>query len=262
MQPTKPQDYPLLLEVFREGLACGLISKDEIVAWADDIIKNESEPDYFFIELSLCSDTNAVAEILDQYISRSKSPIPLRVIFGLIHQKLIANVIDLDLAITFTERTPFYETLTPVEYRSIYEFEEYEMFYIDDSEGLKETVVKFLSFYKDFNLTNYDQWIEIDRQVDELLGIEQTKLDAISEEWKKTRKKKEAKRKLKRYTLISILVLLYLVVIILNVKTMQDEPTVSKLVDDHEYIFFLDFFVLYSTLRIAYKVWSRRRRIR
>lgn len=38
------QDFPLLLEVFRGGLKLGLISKDEIVAWADHIITNADEP--------------------------------------------------------------------------------------------------------------------------------------------------------------------------------------------------------------------------
>jgi hypothetical protein len=259
---TKPQDVPLLLEVFRDGLTCGLISKDEIVAWADCVIKNESEPDYFFIELSLSPDANSVAEIIDQYVSWSKTPIPLRVAFGLIYQKLIDDIIDLETAINFTERTPFHEILTSFEYGSIYQFEDYEMFYPPDTGELKEDVVKFLSLYKDFNLTNYDQWAEINRHVEEFLSVEQAKQDAISEEWRKTRKKKDAKRKLKRYTLISILVLFYLIVIILNFKTMQDEPTVSKIVDDHKYIFFLDFFVLYSTLRIAYKMWATRRRMR
>jgi hypothetical protein len=262
MSPTKPQDFPLLLEVFREGLACGLISKDEIVTWADGIIKNESEPDYFFIELSLSPDTNSVAEILDQYLSWSKSQIPLRVVFGLTYQKLISDKIDLDTAITFTERTPFRETLTSIEYGSIYDFEEYEMCYPDNVEGLKEVVVKFLSRYKEFNLTNYDQWPDINKQADEVLREEKAKANAAYEVFQKKWRKQQVKRKFKQYTLISIIALFYLVVIILNFKTLQEEPTVSKLVDDHEYIFFLDFFVLYSTLRIGYKVWSRRRRMR
>ncbi|HWD87969.1 MAG TPA: hypothetical protein VG367_07575 [Mucilaginibacter sp.] len=262
MPSTKPQDFYLLLEVFRGGLACGLISKEKAVAWADNIIKNESEPDYFFIELSLCPDTNAVAEVLDKYISGSKSPIPLRVIFGLTYQKLMVEVIDLDTAITFTERTPFHDILTSFEYGSIYEFEEYEMCYPTESGELKKAVFKFLSFYKDFNLTNYDQWIEINRQVEELLKVEQEKLDAINEEWRRIWKKNEAKRKLKRYIPIGILILVWLFIILLNFKMMRSEPTVSKLFDDHEYVYFLDFFVLYSTIRLAYKAWAIRRRMR
>ena len=262
MPSTKPQDFPLLLEVFREGLACGLISKDEIVAWADGIIKNESEPDYFFIELSLSADTNRVAEILDQYISWSKSQIPLRVVFGLIYQKLIDDVIDLDTAIAFTERTPFRETLTSNEYGSIYDFEEYEMCYPDNSEGLREVVVKFLSRYKEFNLSNYDQWPDINEPVDKVLREEKVKADAAYEAFQKKWRKQQAKRKFKRYTQIGIIALFYLVVIILNIKVMQDEPAISKLFEDHDYIFFLDFFVFYSTVRIGYKLWVRRRRMR
>ena len=51
---SKPSDFSLLFEVFREGLALGLISKDEVLAWADHIIIAEKDqPDYFFIEIVL-----------------------------------------------------------------------------------------------------------------------------------------------------------------------------------------------------------------
>lgn len=170
MLPTKPQNFPLLFEVFREGLSNGLISKEEVIAWADEIIKNESEPEYFFIELSLSPNANSVAEVLDKYISWSNGAIPLRVIFGLIHQKLIDNVIDLDKAIALVESTPFYDVLTSFEYGSIYEFEDYELFYPPDAAELEVQFVKFLSLYKDFDLTNYDQWLLINRQVEEVLN--------------------------------------------------------------------------------------------
>lgn len=253
MPSTKPQDFPLLLEVFRDGLACGLISKDEIVAWADGIIKNDDEPDYFFIELSLSPDINGIAEVLDKYISWSKSPIPLRVIFGLIHQKLIADVINSDLAITFTERTPFCETLTPFEYGSIYEFEDYELFYPDNSEGLEETVVKFLSLYKDFNLSNYDQWFEINCRTEEILKEEKAKADVANEIFQKKWERRLAKQKLIRSIPFYSLFIIAIVIVVIDIITFEtgtNHPT---------RIWYINLFGFYFIARWGYTYWKRSR---
>ncbi len=60
MTTSKPSDFSLLFEVFREGLALGLISTGEVVAWADRIIIEEDEPDYFFIEIALSKSTDSL----------------------------------------------------------------------------------------------------------------------------------------------------------------------------------------------------------
>ncbi len=80
MKAPKPGDFPLLLQVFRAGVRVGLISKNEVVAWADDIIVNAVEPDYFFIELSLSHDVNGIIEVLNKYVVQDKNPIYNRVI--------------------------------------------------------------------------------------------------------------------------------------------------------------------------------------
>ena len=74
MPQVKPTDFPLLLEVFRDGLALGLISKEEVIAWADQIIIEEDEPDYFFIEVSLSHNTNGVAEVFDRAYFLAEKP--------------------------------------------------------------------------------------------------------------------------------------------------------------------------------------------
>ncbi len=46
-----------------------LISREEIVLWADDIIANADEPEYFFIEVSLSHDVNDLVEVLNKYFA-------------------------------------------------------------------------------------------------------------------------------------------------------------------------------------------------
>ncbi|MCU0643561.1 MAG: hypothetical protein MUC94_04815 [bacterium] len=43
-------------EVFRVGLICGCVSKDEIISWADSIILESESADYVFFELSLSAN--------------------------------------------------------------------------------------------------------------------------------------------------------------------------------------------------------------
>ena len=253
MPPVKAKDFPLLLEVFRDGLTYGLFSRDEIVLWADQIIAKENEPDYFFIDISLSHDVNNLITTLNQYVIESKDPVPVRVILGLIYQKLIDDIINLDTAIVLTERTPFYETLTPFEYRSIYEFEEYEMFYIDDSEGLKETVVKFLSFYKDFNLTNYDRWPEINGQIGETLKVENAKAHAANEAFQKKWKKQQAKRKLIRSIPLGILFLLAITLIVIDLITFET-GTIHPM-----RIWYINIFGVYFIARWGYTYWKQSR---
>jgi hypothetical protein len=49
MSAPKLEDFPLLLKVCWEGLTRGLISRQHIIAWADDIIKTTDDPDYFLL---------------------------------------------------------------------------------------------------------------------------------------------------------------------------------------------------------------------
>jgi hypothetical protein len=264
MSRAKATDFPLLLEVFREGLVYGIISRDEIVAWADQIIGEEDEPDYFFIELSLSKNTNGLIEVLDQYTSRSESPIPFRVLMGHIYHKLIDDNGPLTLkeAAVFVGRTTDCEIPTLFESTKAYTFEDYEFFYLPDVTQLQVDILNFLSIYKGFNLYNYDRWPEINILVEETLKPEEEKLQASRAASEKIWKKREAKRKLKRYALFGLPILILIGIILINCKKMQGEPTISQMLLDHENLFFLDVFVFYFTLRVVYMVWKKKRRFR
>jgi len=253
MPPTKPQDFPLLLEVFREGIVCGLISKHDVVAWADGIIKSETEPDYFFIEMSVSHDTNGIAELLDKYISRPESVISFRVLMRLIYQKLFDGAFSVEKAVVLLEQMNYRQILTWIESSNIYSFEDYEILYPPNLLALKEDVLKFLSSYKDFNLTNYDQWPEINRQVEEVLNEEKAKADAVNDAFQKKWKRQHAKRKLIRSIPLGILFLIAIVVIVIDMITFET-GTIHPM-----RIWYLNIFGVYFIARWGYAYWRKSR---
>lgn len=256
MSQAKVADFPLLLEVFREGFRRGLVSKEDIVTWADGIIQTDSEPDYFFIEVSLSGNINTLVTVLNQYAVASESPITLRVLMGIIYQKLINDIdtITVETATGLVGELNSTDILTPFEYGKIYSFEDYEFFYQDDLTQLQVDILNFLSIYKNFNLFNYDQWAEINAKVEETLKEEQVKANIVNDSFKKDWEKREAKRKLKKRIVIVVLVAIALTVIILDL-TWFIKGTIHP-----RGMWYLNMFCVYSGIRWGYAFWKKRRR--
>jgi hypothetical protein len=55
MQSTNPQEIITTLHLIRAGLASGLLKKEEVIDWADNIITKDEQPDIFFIDLAMAS---------------------------------------------------------------------------------------------------------------------------------------------------------------------------------------------------------------
>ena len=119
----------------------------------------------------------------------------------MIYKKLIDDTISVEQAASMVGRTSFREISTNLESNKIYEFEEFEVLYLPDITQLQVDIINFLCIYKDFSLYNYSQWEEINRRVEETLIEEQAKVDVVNESFHRAWKKREAKQKLKRYSL-------------------------------------------------------------
>jgi hypothetical protein len=205
------QDFHLLLEVFSEGLKLGVISKEEIIAWADQIIANTEEPDYFFIELSLSHDINGLLEVLDKYVESVDDPICNRVLLGLVyHRQPIYNIEEAEKIATLVGTMSSWNLLTPFENDTIYTFSDYYVYYLPDFTQLQADLIKFLSLYKAFTLENYQQWISINKQVLELLKEEEIKDYLENASFRKAQLKKEKKKKVIRYIVTIAAFLLFL----------------------------------------------------
>jgi hypothetical protein len=199
MLNPKPSDYKDLLEVFRTGLIHGIISRQEIIAWSDAIIIREEEPDYFFIELSLCSDNDRVISVIVDVTGIQGSLISIRVLFGALYNKVISNAINPESAIRILEGLNNWNLLTSFESSGIYSFDEYADMTLTDcsKDELTQDVLAFLSKYKELNFNNFQQWAEINSNIIGDIETEEIKAkeyyDILIKEYNK--KNQAAKRK-------------------------------------------------------------------
>lgn len=262
MPPCKPSDFPLLLEVFRDGLIMRVITRDEIIAWADNIINAEPQPDYFFIELSLAHNVNAMAEVFDRNINWSGSPIPLRVIFGLIHRKLTNGDISIEEAAKLLGGTPFRDSLTDHESSEVYALDWGEFCYYSGADNYQEAVVNFLSVYDGFNLLNCDQWTGINTHVEETLKEQTIERAARYKVFHRKWKRKRIRQKLKRFFLpVSLMVIIVGGVLTADIIQLSNggfEPRPGG--SDYPLILLITNIVLViNMIRLGHKWWRERR---
>ncbi|MBB5395274.1 hypothetical protein [Mucilaginibacter sp. AK015] len=247
------QDFPLLPEVFREGLTLGLISREEVVLWADRIIAETDEPDYFFIEVSLSHDVNGLIEVLNKYVKPTYNPICDRVLLGLVyHRQPIDDVEEVEKVATMIGFMSSWDRLTSFEDNTIYEFGDYYLFYYPDLKLLQAELRNFLAIYKAFTLENYTQWVDINLQVLQLLKEEEIRVNAVNASFRKACAKKEKKRKLKLYLKKAGVLVLLLAFFILMIALFDDGATKH----------FTWYFILgYFCVRAGYEWWKRRKKI-
>jgi len=245
------QDFHLLLEVFREGLKLGVILKDEVVAWADQIIADTEEPDYFFIELSLSHDINSLLEVLDRYVEGVDDPICYRVLLGLVyHRQPIYDIEEAEKIATLVGTMQTMGILTAFEENTIYEFSDYDMYYAPDSPELQAGLINFLGMYKAFTLENYHQWISINKQVLELLKEEEIKDYLENASFRKAQLKKEKKKKVIRYIVTIAAFLLFLGVYEMLIIAYEEGSRSG---------FGLYFYAFYFLIVTAFCWWQRKR---
>jgi hypothetical protein len=266
MSQFKASDFPLLLEVFREGLLRGLTSREEIVAWADEIIKADDEPEYFFIEISLAGNTNNLLEILGEYVVASDSIIPSRVILGLVCQKLTDQTINIEKAVDILNNLISDNKITPFERGRIYSIDDYwdYMSYSGnnlDNVELTNTTMKFVSYYRRFNLNNYNSWTEINQQVEEYLETAAVELaienEILMAEYAKQNKAWQRKIKTIRislYILIGVLAFAAIYILLVAIKVITNKSAISNFDDG---LFSVSGVAFYAILRTAYVLWKR-----
>ncbi|MBW4890032.1 hypothetical protein KXQ82_09905 [Mucilaginibacter sp. HMF5004] len=249
METPKLNDFLLLLEVFHLGLSKGIIQKDEVIQWADDIITNTDEPDYLFIEISLGNNANHLIEIINEYVTPSNDPICYRVLLALIyHRYPIFNFEEAEKVATTVGNLSSWNTLTSFENNTIYVFEDYVMYYLPNENQLQEELINFLSLYEAFTLENHEQWADINLQVLELLKAEEIKVNRVNESNRKKWTRKARKENLKQFAIkltVFLIVGLFVIVLVFKDGGNGNFPT---------YYFLLIYFIA----RMGYSWWRRK----
>lgn len=156
--PIKPENISALLQVLYEGLIHDIITREEVTAWADEIILLEDEPHYFFIDVSLSSDENKLLAVLAEYVAHlDLTPIVVRALFGLLYHKVENGSVVPDKAFQFIWDYEYTGHLTSFENDMLGKCD--ENLSIDNIQGNStNTLLEILAYYKEFKLSNYEQW--------------------------------------------------------------------------------------------------------
>ncbi|MCJ8211838.1 hypothetical protein MUY27_19115 [Mucilaginibacter sp. RS28] len=179
---TKPE-YCQLIEVFRLGLKLTVIDVSEVKVIAEKILMAEEEPEYVLIELCIAKDANAMLSILSESACiNSVSPIPMRVILGLIFKKFSEEKLSADEAAdkirSINQHESQLDLLTGAELIILDEID--FDFEFNDNELLGNDLL-FLRYYDEFNLENYSNWTSINCSVEiKLSDVEQELIEDIN----------------------------------------------------------------------------------
>lgn len=165
---TDPKDYIELLEVFRIALINGIIDKEEIVKWADEIIQQDDEPDYFIVELALSQSKGKyeTISILKEYVGENESSVPYRVILGFLYNQFVNLRIDLGIVASSLYWVSWKNgELNDKDKGVLYGLDDvYELG--ESIEDIRLEILEILKMYKDFTIENFEQWASINADVE------------------------------------------------------------------------------------------------
>lgn len=162
-------------------LSENLLKKKEIIDWSDKIVLKETEPDIFFIELSLMSSksTKDIASHLNSYTNTYTSYISGKPVLSFILKKFSNAEIVFPEIIRSLYFLIHETSLSNKEESFIYQLDHtYEIFqYTKDQHllmSIDKDVLRFLRIYRQYSLPNYENWqtmdADIDRNFDDLIN--------------------------------------------------------------------------------------------
>lgn len=172
MHSTNPKDITTTLHLIRAGLASGLLTKDEVIDWADKIVSKDESPDIFFIDLVMSSSKNVNGVILyiSDYLNFENPVVPGRPLLGLLFKQFYSGQISLEQAISRLFRLKSEAIFSEREEDYIYslenDFDSAKHGFYGSLEVLQQDFEKFLSFYEGYTIDNHDEWINLDKVVE------------------------------------------------------------------------------------------------
>lgn len=167
------KEYRIVLEVFALGILNRVIEKQQIIDWADDIIKREEELDYFIIELSLINtkSNSDILSLLNEYKEEPIQMISARAYLGMVYYQLLNGKLELQQVVNAIYHLVYTELITNYEEGRIYTIE-YENDSIDNGyfnitlDEVKANAIDFLSIYKEFTMENVFDWEGINSNIE------------------------------------------------------------------------------------------------
>ncbi len=200
VQTTNIRNYIELLEVFRIGLTNGLLEKEEVINWADQIIQQSAQPDYFVIELSLCGhkSINDIVSLINEFAGEPKPVVSGRVILGFAHRQYTKKLITLRKVTATIYWLVWQGELSETEKSFMYSLDEdldcAESGIYGTVEAVEKEALRFIEIYKDFSIDNFNKWSEINTTIDKKVEELSVMVNAEREEIMKEHKRKTSKR--------------------------------------------------------------------
>ena len=188
VQTTNIRDYIELLEVFHIGLANGLLDKQEVIRWADNIIQQDDQPVINVIELSLCGhkSVNDVVSLLSEIVGDPRPQISGRVILGLLYNNYKNGKITLEKVARSMSWIIWQGELTDEEKSFMYGIDDMYDLAVSGTFGTVESfemdTLRFIEIYKDFRIDNFADWKAIDKTIDEKVNHLRVIVDAENKE--------------------------------------------------------------------------------
>ena len=173
MRTTNIQGYIELLEVFHICLTNGLLRKEEVIKWADNIIQHEEQLDYIVIELSVCGhkSVNEIISIINEFVGEPKPIVPGRVVLGFLFTQFKAGHISLRKVTAAIYWLVWNGNLTEDEKSFMYGLDDKmdcaERGIYGTVEAVERETLRFIEIYSDFKIGNFDKWSEINKTIEE-----------------------------------------------------------------------------------------------
>jgi hypothetical protein len=179
---TNPKEILQTLHLIRAGLASGLLTKEEIINWADKIVTKDQAPDIFFIELSLMGSKSSqeIVHYFNNFLDFENPLIKGRPLLGVLYQRFTNKQFNLEQTVRKLFQLKFEAVFTEREESYIYsidnDFDCAKNKIYGTLEGVYNDVEKFLRFYKDYSLDSFEQWQEFDLKVESSLDEDISRL--------------------------------------------------------------------------------------
>jgi hypothetical protein len=173
MQNTNPKEILNVIHQLRAGLSTGLLKKEEVIDWADQIVTKDNAPDVFFIDLLLAGSRSIkdITHYIGNYLNFETPTASGRPLLGLLFKRFIGKKLTLHQTIIILYELKNQTVLSNWEESFVYSIDDgYDLArnsIYGTIQDIHNQIEIFLGNYAEYTLDNYQRWSELDKQLEE-----------------------------------------------------------------------------------------------
>ena len=172
MENTDPKEILNVIHQLRAGLSTGLLKKEEVIDWAEQIVSKDKTPDIFFIDLLLSSSisTNDISHYIGNYLNFETPTVSGRPLLGLLFKRFSSGELTLNkTVITLYElknETVLSDRETAFVYNIVNDYDLARDGIYGTLKDIERQLENFLSKYADYTFDNYEKWNDLDTAIE------------------------------------------------------------------------------------------------